>query len=589
MWGAIVTTGASEAIVVRFARHGARDGVVLSKDREYQVSVDDGPWEPIRSPWDEDELAGLVEVLRNTDPENKPDIAWVAQIGRRLGEAMSGASTLAGRLQSAAGTRTVVFWQLDYPELARLPWELACWWSAPHHHILLDPDVTFVRTVPLYRPREPVGWPTGVNDEIRLLFAWGETPGATVPHDAHHGELERICADNGIDYFSREIRAAGDLAKLVAEQQFDFVHVLAHGTRTDDGDWGLRLGDEDARGEQLARALQAGESTPALVSVAACDSANEPADSFGSVAYHLHAHGIPMVLGSQFRLRKNVSSTSAGRMYAAILRGDHPLLALSEIRRQLSPDNNEAWSNDVLYMNYSLATLDHGASVGRQQGALRRARTIARSLEDTHTGTADTDGHLAALQAQVEALEELAAAQFDLPETLGLLGSLTRRMAHLRSVPPDDEDLREARDHYLTGLRADANSLYCGVNALHLSVILGDEATIAELLPIVRFVADSQIDSGDHWTSASAGEVAVYDGDAETAQLRYREFVRGIRRAVPSTRMQAEQISSAARQLRHIVDALIEDESAHDERSAAIITSATTALAVLENARRKLR
>ena len=454
-----------DATVVRFARGGSRDGVELSKEREYHVSVDDGPWEQFRSPWDQAELDAIVKVLRNDDPEQKPAIDTLNAMGATLGAAIAGAPSLATRLQAAAGHRLVVFWQLDFPELARLPWELASWWVPPNRHILLEPNISFVRTIPLYHPSAPTQWPTGSDRTLRVLFVWGETQGATVPHAEHIAGLERVCSELDVELISQEITRAADLTALMADGAFDFVHCLAHGVAIGD-EWGLRLADEDVTGEQMARALTSADVPPAMVTLAACDSANELDASFGSVAYQLHAHGIPMVLGSQFRLRKRVSTVSSAQVYEAVLSGRHPLDVLSTLRRQLAPNNNEAWSNEVLYLNYSLPALDGGASIARQQAALRAARVIARRHEEipseVNAAQAITD-----LDLEIDSLRQLAEAGFDPPETFGLLGSLTRRVAHIRSDPPDVEELRDARDFYERGLRADANSLYCGINAVN--------------------------------------------------------------------------------------------------------------------------
>lgn len=575
----------TDATVVRFARDGSRDGHELSKDCEYQITVDDGPWEVIRSPWDQEELDEIVDVLRNTDSERKPEIDLLFELGRRLGESLSEAPTLVARLQAGRGKRRVVFWQLDYPELARLPWELTCWWTAPHHHILLEPDVTFVRTIPLYHAHAPTRWPTGSDHTMRMLFAWGETPGSAVPHEEHRSMLAGCCERLGVDFIAQEVRDAGELSELSADESFDFVHLLAHGVSTGKGEGGLRFADENVGGEQLARAIQSGKSPPAMVTLAACDSANESNDSFGSVAYHLHAHGIPMVLGSQFRLRKTVSTTSSARVYEALFAGRHPFEVLSNLRRQLAPANNEAWSNEVLYMNYPLEVLDTGAFVGRQQGALRRARSIARMHANSSADRESADRAIADLEEEVETLRELTTVNVNRPETYGLLGSMTRRIAYLRRDPADAEELREARDFYLAGMQADANSLYCGINAVHLSLVIGDTESADQLLPIVTFVSDNLLesDSSDYWAWASAGEVAVYAGNSAVAAAHYREFLKRERHAVSDRRIQAEEIEAASRQLGQLLAALAARHPARSGGDDPVAVAAQSALEILHN------
>ena len=59
--------------------------------------------------------------------------------------------------------------QLDYPELSRIPWELATRNQLPFQHLLLD-GVSIVRKVPALVQDDDAQWPTGRNRALRLLY-----------------------------------------------------------------------------------------------------------------------------------------------------------------------------------------------------------------------------------------------------------------------------------------------------------------------------------------------------------------------------------------------------------------------------------
>src|SRR5262249_1560198 len=249
--------------------------------------------------------------------------------------------------------------------------------------------------------------------------------------------------------------------------------------------------NEVAKGEQIARALRAGGTTPALVTVSARDSSNEKDNSFGSVAYQLHVYGVPLVVASQFRLRKSASIVSAVEVYRQLLGSGDLREMLKGSRRQLAADDNEAWANEVVYSRYRYETLDDLAAVARQQAALRRAAAIERKAraaapEERLNFIAPPDEETGKLPDPVEYQKSMNASPGALAETFGLLGSMQRRKARLRADPPheDEEDLHDARSYYEDGMRADANSHFCGINVIHISLRLGDQKTADQFIPL---------------------------------------------------------------------------------------------------------
>jgi len=577
---------AAKVVSVRFSRDGNADGVPLLKDTEYQVSVDDGPREPFHSPWDEDELSSVVDQLRNTTDE-KPDLSVLRQLGRELSDALKAATSITSTIRKDAPS--TIHWQLDFPELSAIPWELAIWWIEPRRHILLEDDFALVRSVPLFDPRRDTRWPTGKEKGLRLLFAWGEDEHLgeqmRVPHKEHQAALAKACEANGVDFEPRNIGTATALGEAVEELSPDLVHILAHGAKASDGAWGLQLSDEVATGEQVARALRTGDLTPAFCSVAACDSAGEITNDFSSVAYRLHAHGVPMVLASQFRLRKRVSNLSVARVYDGLLAGDHPLSVLGGLRKILSTESNEAWANEVLYSTYPDAELDDGVRSARQQAALRRARMLNKRYSESPSDDAKSRA-INELRDQSERLHDIVEERFDLAETWGLIGSMRRRIAYIDGIDgvPDEEALREAQVAYEEGLQSDLNSHYCGINALHLSWLTGRQPKIDQITAIVDYAisAARKNDPDDYWIDASSGEAAVYRGEREVALDSYRAFKAANDKAVDDPEIRKEHLYAAKRQMDQLVDGL--GRRPHDRSADQVIEAAQAVVSYLDGA-----
>lgn len=568
-------------VTVQFSRAGERENVDLDPELAYRIRIDGGPPEDFRSPWTQDQLDDCVEVLRNKG-DARPTTELIKDLGNQIGQAMYEVKGMEATLATRDEALTMVL-QLDYPELARIPWEIATINQEPYHH-LLDRNVSIVRKVPAVFQDVPAQWPTGLNESLRLLFVWGETKPDDVPHAEHLPILQQACDEYGVELVHQEITDVATLTNLCKDTRkpFHFVHILAHGATAGNREWGLRLKDETAKGAQIARALQAGGTTPALVTVSACDSANEKDNSFGSVAYELHVYGVPLVVASQFRLRKSVSVVSAAEVYKQLLGGGDLREMLNGIRRQLAPADNEAWANEVVYSRYRYEALEDLVAVARQQGALRRANAIERKARNAEPK--DRKALIEALDEETEKLRDLVERQKStrvspqaLAETYGLLGSMQRRKARLRADPPDEdeEDLRDARSYYEDGMRADANSHYCGINVVHISLRLGDHETAEEFIPLVRFAAEGQIER-DYWALATAGELEVYAGDADKAAEHYRAFAKNVEAKVGGKKAIVGTLSSSQRQLKEVSHVFEGEESirAAAEASLKVLNSA---------------
>ena len=568
-------------VTVQFSRDGERENFNLDSQKAYRVRIDGGPPKTFRSPWSQDDLEAHIEVLRNKD-DARPTTELLKDLGKQIGQAMYEVKGMEAKL-ATRGEAVTVLLQLDYPELARIPWELATSNQSPYHH-LLDGNISFVRKVPALVQDPPAKWPTGLNKGLRMLFVWGETKPDDVPHKEHLPLLQKACDEYGVKLVCQEIPDVAALTDLCKDErkQFHFVHILAHGARAENREWGLRLRDEVAKGEQIARALRAGGRTPALVTLSACDSANEKDNSFGSVAYQLHVYGVPLVVASQFRLRKSASVVSAAEVYKQLLGGGDLREMLKGIRRQLAPADNEAWANEVVYSRYRYEALEDLVAVARQQGALRRANAIERKARKAELG--ERQDFIDALDEETKKLLDLVERQKSssaspqaMAETCGLLGSMQRRKARLRAEPPkeDPEDLHNACLYYEDGMRADANSHYCGINVVHISLRLNDHEKVAEFIPLVRFAAESQTER-DFWALATAGELEIYAGDARKASEHYRKFARAIASKVDGKDAIVDSLNASKRQLDEVVQVFAEEKP--------IRLAAEASLKVLESA-----
>lgn len=571
----------NNTVLVTFSRQGQRDGVQLSKDLEYRVRVDNGAPSTFRSPWDQARLLEIIEVLRNEGVQT-PTRQYLEEIGKELGEALHEVAGLQGYLSRGNVT---IHLQLDYPELARLPWELCAAKEFPHRH-LLEEGIQFVRQVPCKRQDRPAAWPSGRNESLRLLYLWGEGKAGSVPHNAHLQELGKVCLENGIKLEPLELTSIDALTEKCRHEKFHFVHFLGHGAIDENNEWGLAISDDEitrkkqvVTGKQLALALTAGGSTPAMVSLASCDSANNRDNSFGSVAFEMHASGIPFVHASQFRLRKTVSVETVRALYQGVLGGNEPLGVVHDIKRQLAPRANEGWVNEVVYCRYRQEALEDLFVIVRQQSALRRAREISKNQfddeESIQAGLKVLNREQDALKLLVNRLRKMKPGnRAAIAETYGLLGSLERRMMEIRNSS-SYEELHKAREYYESGFKADANSHYCGINVIHLSLQMKEDAEAAKWITMVGEIAANQGQT-DLWAWATVGDVNVYSGNTKGAVESYREFVKGVERTGRDSETICNDLKSSLKPLKSISELFEERPEIH--------TAAIAAIKVLESA-----
>ncbi len=156
------------------------------------------------------------------------------------------------------------------------------------------------------------------------------------------------------------------------------------------------------------------------------------------------------------------------------------------------------------------------------------------------------------LQAAREILDRLYDAGHRDAETLGLLGSVSKRRAEAALTPEDRRAaLAQARDFYLEGLeraevRAEAEGYYPGINAAALALLLHDEAGACSLADRAAALA-SKTAREDYWVLATKAEAALIRRDLGTARALYTAAA-GCHPSysqLAATRRQARQITAA--------------------------------------------
>lgn len=203
-----------------------------------------------------------------------------------------------------------------------------------------------------------------------------------------------------------------DIYSLCTREQFTHVHILAHGAPIEiagENRYGLALCAQNDRnrmnvvdGKRLAKALLAESedgtrrSQPLMVTLATCDSGNFGGvlTPGGSIAYDLHAAGIPWVLASQLPLTKVGSVRMTETFYPRILRGDDPRQALYEVRRQLymNAERDHDWASIVAYAAIPSDFDDQVTAFFERQ--MRQAVNVALNHADNSTDDAELESAL---------------------------------------------------------------------------------------------------------------------------------------------------------------------------------------------------
>ena len=278
-----------------------------------------------------------------------------------------------------------------------------------------------------------------------------------------------------------EVASLNALAKARFEFKPSYVHLLAHGAQTQAGGgrpkphWGLRLGFPEEAGvppEDIAKVLALDAGVPLVVTLAACDSANQTELTFTnySLAQELHRLGVPVVVASQLPLTMAGSVVMARVFYRYLLEGDDVRRALHAARLALRDDANAGhdWLSLVGYVRLPpegyarhLAEFGLRAELGMLDAQQRRADHLSVQGGDV-TMFDEVERQLRnRIATLIERREDLdGSSQRLVDESHGLLASANKRLAELLFTRADK--LRDRRDHDFTASReALTRSLAC--------------------------------------------------------------------------------------------------------------------------------
>jgi len=327
-----------------------------------------------------------------------------------------------------------------------------------------------------------------------------------------------------------DVGSLNELANARATFKPSYVHLLAHGAQAQTAaagerpkpTWGLRLGYPGEAGqapEGVAKALAPEAGLPLVVTLAACDSANQTDLTFPnySIAQELHRLGVAVVLASQFPLTKPGSVVMAGEFYRRLMQGDDVRHALHAARVKLRADPNSGndWLSLISYVRLpsdgyvrALAELRLRVQLGMLDAQQKRADRLsetggeAKEFDDVETRLRDRIATL------IETRKDLDGSSPLIDEAEGLLASAYKRLAELLFIRASklqdrrDEDLAtshealvKSADGYRARYLANMQAHWLGVQMLALEAAVRGRFDSPLLWEIVRLAAEFERDN----------------------------------------------------------------------------------------------
>jgi hypothetical protein len=436
-------------------------------------------------------------------------------------------------------------------ELALLPFEMALTtngFPGPGQPLILQSQEPICVTREVRRvAQEDWQWP----EHPRILFAAANPSDVGyIPVADHRLILERILepwvrfADTDAE---RERLLEEHLVVLpeascesieqaCSQSEFSHVHILAHGIQYQEGfdvRFGLALHDprnpagpaDKVSGERLATILRparrwgsGGHARPLAVTLASCNSSGHGsvAGTGASVAYALHAAGIPMVMASQFPLSIPASNVFTDVLYSGLLWGEDPRVCLNDLQRRLHsrfPETHD-WASITGYVSLPPAFERKLSDVRIEQTMrsievamnhadratvkLMKPKSTQPSESDARLGEDEKTRLLANARTRIETgrrrLEKLLRRTRDeKPRVLGLLAATEKRCAEVyfsfgRLTLPQpagternawERLLQQARQHYWEAFISDQANSWGAVQYLSLDLVLRRSKQVA--------------------------------------------------------------------------------------------------------------
>jgi hypothetical protein len=498
-----------KSILIEFYRFGDFDTGILRKGDDYLVAAASRPVREFTMPISHKPFLDLMQALRFA--------GGTAQAKEALAKVSETVTGILG-VQNLPDLSTDETVQLDLvvnaAELAALPFEAAT--RADGTPLLAQQDraVELTRRVRQDFAEVTLQWPA----QPRVLFAWAAPMDAgEVPFREHEAALRKALepwmpfAGSDTAAATGEVlsvlpRATLDGIKAACEStRFSHVHILAHGYpmgKNFDQRFGLALHKPDddyaerVTPEALCEALEPLRGQPVILSLAACDSANQTNTIIPehSIAHELHVSGIPVVVASQLPLTVAGSTVFVTHFYTALLDGTDVREALHKARCALfaAEETGHDWASIVAYVRLPEGYREHLLEV-QLKAALISLKTIQGSTDELIARqtavAAEFDGCIGLLDGRLKALERClekaasAAQKGILEENLGLLGSAEKRLAELYFERGRREDSGENRERmrkalershgwYEQAFHRNTSHHWTGVQALSLQAVL---------------------------------------------------------------------------------------------------------------------
>jgi hypothetical protein len=451
----------TRTVTLELLRHGPSHNQLLSPLTPYLALCGNYEAETVHVGFEHVQFMRRMRGLRYADGRPAEGAA-MGDAAFEVSRIIAGIQSLTAEISSAPrGDKRLIHLRLilSASELALLPFELI---DAPPGFPGAGQPLSLQTAAPIALTREvrrvsatTIRWP----DRPRILVVAASPPGVpAVPLRAHllalRWALDPWLFTGTEEELGRHVTVL-PRATLTAVREacaavpFTHVHVLAHGVETDaTGDrYGLAFhadGDADrmdvVTGSRLAAALRchpsgpsgADLSSPAVVTVASCDSGNvgSVVAPGASVAHQLHEAGIPLVLASQFPLSVRGSAIMAETVYTRLLRGEDPRVLVHDLRQVLHvscPDTHD-WASVVAYASLP-ADIDkqvQDAKFRRAVDALEAA--IGRHDYAERAGKALDDRGVEAMSQAMKWLR--SAVPEDEGLALGVLANAKKRVAH---------------------------------------------------------------------------------------------------------------------------------------------------------------
>jgi hypothetical protein len=372
-------------VTLELLRHGPAHNQLLSPLTPYLALCGNHDAETIHVSFEHLQLTRYIEQLRYAK-DARMAASSLQDAAREVSRLLESIRCLTAELSSSdpvEGRRMIhLRLVLSASELAMLPFELATAHSGMPGQ---GQPLSLQTATPVCLTREtrrvaatPLQWPA--RPRILMVMA---APGAVseVPGSEHLEKLQSVLAPYVDIKDPKELSqyltllseaTLEDVREACSRTAYTHVHILTHGIALSTGletRFGLAFHAQEFRnevdivtGERLASALrchmrmETGEqllSSPAVVSIASCDSANvgSVVASGASVAHALHEQGIPMVVASQFPLSVKGSIIMTELLYRRLLEGDDPRTIIHDLRQALyagCPDHHD-WASLVVY------------------------------------------------------------------------------------------------------------------------------------------------------------------------------------------------------------------------------------------------